>query len=59
MVEDSLGWQNRLTDKASVQFRLTTKQKDTISPKDAVSFLFARKEVVSGSKEKSIKRQSI
>ena len=25
-VEDSLGWQNRLIDKASVQFRLTTKR---------------------------------
>lgn len=24
LVEDSLGWQNRLIDKASVQFRLTT-----------------------------------
>nr|DAQ67831.1 MAG TPA: hypothetical protein [Caudoviricetes sp.] len=31
LVEDSLGWQNRLIDKASVQFRLTTKYKDTIS----------------------------
>lgn len=39
LVEDSLGWQNRLIDKASVQFRLTTKYKDTISQKDAVSFL--------------------
>ena len=55
LVEDSLGWQNRLIDKASVQFRLTTKYKDTISQKDAVSFFIARKEVVSGSKEKSIK----
>lgn len=25
-VEDSLGWQNMLIDKASVQFRLTTKR---------------------------------
>ena len=25
-VEDSLGWQNRLTDKASVQFRLTAEE---------------------------------
>lgn len=25
-VEDSLGWQNRLIDKASVQFRLTTRR---------------------------------
>ena len=50
LVEDSLGWQNRLIDKASVQFRLTTKYKDTISQKDAVSFFIARKEVVSGSK---------
>lgn len=55
LVEDSLGWQNRLIDKASVQFRLTTKYKDTISQKDAVSFFIARKEVVNGSKEKSIK----
>lgn len=55
LVEDSLGWQNRLIDKASVQFRLTTNHKDTISQKDAVSFFIARKEVVSDSKEKSIK----
>ena len=55
LVEDSLGWQNRLIDKASVHFRLTTKYKDTISQKDAVSFFNARKEVVSGGKEKSIK----
>lgn len=26
LVGDSLGWQNRLIDKASVQFRLTTKR---------------------------------
>ena len=25
LAEDSLGWQNRLIDKASVQFRLTAK----------------------------------
>ena len=43
LVEDSLGWQNRLIDKASVQFRLTTKYKDTISQKDAVSFFIAMK----------------
>ena len=26
LAEDSLGWQNRLTDKASVQFRLTAEE---------------------------------
>lgn len=54
LVEDSLGWQNRLIDKASVQFRLTTKQRYHI-PKGCGIFFIARKEVVSGSKEKSIK----
>ena len=35
-VEDSLGWQNRLIDKASVQFRLTTKR----MYHNGMSFLF-------------------
>ena len=39
LVEDSLGWQNRLLDKASVQFRLTTKHKDTISQRMRYLFL--------------------
>lgn len=36
LVEDSLGWQNRLIDKASVQFRLTTKR----MYHNGMSFLF-------------------
>ncbi len=43
LVEDSLGWQNMLIDKASVQFRLTTSRDSAMG-----LFLYAEKEVNMG-----------